>query len=292
MNAASFLDRVKSGKLLCDGAMGTQLMLAGMQPGECGEMMCIDKPDAVAAIHGRYAAAGCDLVTTNSFGATRTMLVRHGVDGRLAEINAAAVKVARQGAPSAVVLGDIGPFGDFLEPVGDVTPEQCVEIFAQQAAALREGGADGAIIETMSDAAEMALAIKAAHSVGDWPVIATYAFIRTNTGAFKTANGLSLQAAMDNAIEAGAHVVGANCGTSLTLPDYLDLARQLVMAAKNTPVILQPNAGSPAPGIQQAGPAEMGAIAAPLRKIGISILGGCCGTTPEHLAVMAAAWKS
>lgn len=294
MAQLGLLDRIRRGTVVCDGGMGTQLMARGMTPGTCSESWNASHAADVQAIHQAYRDAGCQLLTTNTFGGTRTSLDKHGFGEQVAQLNAAGATLARQAAGEAcLVLGDVGPFGDFLEPMGDTTPEQLLAIFTEQMQALKAGGADAIIIETMSDPNEVAIAIQAAKGVADWPVIATYAFAHAEAGTFRTMMGTSVRDAVTRAIEAGADVVGANCGTSLSLEDYVVLATQLVAAAGNTPVILQPNAGSPQTVdgklIYLAKPDEMADLARKLVKAGVKVIGGCCGTNPGHLAAMAAA---
>ena len=191
-------------------------------------------------------------------------------------------------------MADIGPFGGFLEPLGDTTTEQLAEIFTEQLAAMYGNGADGAIIETMSDASEIAVAIKAAKAVDSRPVIATYAFEKGGDN-FHTMMGTNAGDAMKAVIDAGADIVGSNCGTSLSLDDYLVLAKELVDAAGDTPVILQPNAGSPVivdgETVHTATPEDMAGIVGKLLDIGVRVIGGCCGTTPDHLRAMGVAMK-
>ncbi len=289
MKRSEFLDRLNRGILTCDGAMGTQLMAAGLAPGGCGETWNIDRPDAVGDVHRRYRAAGCDCVTTNTFGGSSAALDRHGKSADVARLNAAGAAVARSAAPGAIVLGDIGPFGGFLEPIGDTTESQAAEMFLAQAKALLEGGADAALVETMSDPAELAVAVRAARQAGDWAVIATYAFGRAD-GVFRTMMGTTVTDAVAAAIDAGADVVGTNCGTSLSLDDYADLAAELVAAAGSVPVIVQPNAGSPqtidGKLVYAATPRQMADLARKLKSLGVALIGGCCGTTPEHLKAM------
>ena len=281
--------------LLCDGAMGTQLIARGLPVGVSGETWNLDHAADVEAIHRSYVQAGCDLVTTNTFGASTPSLERHGLADKAAAINAAGARLARRAAgDGAFVLGDIGPFGGFLEPLGDMTPEALLAAFLAQAEALRQGGADGIIIETMVDPAELAVAVQAAKQASDWPVFATYAFGKADGDSFRTIMGTTVPEAVQAAIAAGADVVGANCGTALDLPDYLRLAESLVAAARPTatPVILQPNAGAPrlvdGKMVHPASPADMAGLIDPLRNLGLRVIGGCCGTGPEHLAAMAA----
>ncbi len=288
MNASDFLQRLNDTPLLCDGGMGTQLSLAGLAAGGCGVAWNVDNAAAVEAIHRRYAQAGCDLLTTNSFCGAGPSLALHGEEGRVADLNRAAARVARRAVTNGqLVLGDVGPFGGFIEPLGDTTPDEALAIFTQQIEALCEGGADAVIIETMSDAQELAAAVQAAKLVADWPVIATFCFQKAGD-RFVTLMGMEVKAAIQAAIDAGADVVGTNCGTALSLEDYVALARQIVQAAGDHPTIVQPNAGSP---IEQRGELHYAAspdgFAAAVEQIlaaGVRIVGGCCGTTPAHIA--------
>ena len=277
--------------LVCDGAMGTQLLASGLDSGECGMLWNSEHPEKVRGVHQAYRQAGCDFITTNTFGGSSFALARHDLSERMAELNRAGAQNARQVAgDSAWVLGDIGPFGDFLEPLGEMTAEELLSIFRVQAAALIEGGSDALLIETMVDPAEMEVAVAAVKACGSLPIIATYAFQKTGANEFRTMMGTSVEEAMERAIVAGAHVVGANCGTALSFPDYLELARQIVRVAGKTPVILQPNAGSPLfvgeQTVYNATPQDMAAIVMPLLDAGVRIIGGCCGTSPAHLAAM------
>jgi len=273
--------------------MGTQLMALGLAPGACGMLWNLERPEAVQSIHQAYRTAGCRLITTNSFGGSRTALALHGAAERVVEFNRAAAELAQAAAgPDGWVLGDVGPFGGFLEPLGEMTPEELEGIFSEQIAALASGGADAILIETMVDPAEVAVALNAAAQVvPDLPRIVTFAFQGTTPGTFRTLMGTSPELAVESAREAGAQIVGANCGTGLGFDDYLALARQLVAAADGMPVILQPNAGAPRMDGDcchyDATPAEFAAALAELRAAGVRIVGGCCGTTPDHLAAAA-----
>lgn len=295
MKPTNLLAALSTGPLLCDGAMGTQLFARGLMPGTCGELWNVERPDAVEAIHRAYRQAGCDLITTNTFGASGPSLDKHSLADRVESLNRAGAQAAvRAAGPEGWVLGDIGPFGGFLEPVGDTKPEELLEIFQRQAAALYAGGADAIIVETMSDPEELAIAVKAAKAATPQPVIATYAFGKAGQG-FRTMMGAAVDTAIRQAIDAGADVVGANCGTSLSLEDYLVLAEQIRQAAGDTPVILQPNAGSPhmveGKLVYPASPQEMANLVPALLKLGLRIIGGCCGTSPDHLRAMAGAMK-
>jgi 5-methyltetrahydrofolate--homocysteine methyltransferase len=293
MTRRSLLEELKVRVLLCDGAMGTQLQLRGMKPGECGELWNVSRPDDVRAIHAAYASAGCELITTNSFGGSAVALKRHGLESRVAEVNLAAAKLARDAAgESRWALGDIGPLGELVEPYGDISEDDACDAFAAQAGALAEGGVDALLVETMADPNELAIAVRAAKSAASQlPVLATFTFSRAG-GTFRTMMGTTVADAVAAAIDAGADVVGSNCGTSLSLDDYLDLAGELVKNAGKIPVILQPNAGSPREVngrlVYDATPQDMARVVPRFLESGIRILGGCCGTTPDHLASMRA----
>lgn len=252
-----------------------------------------ERPDDVGAVHSAYANAGCRLITTNSFGGTRSMLDRHGLGEHVGDWNRKAAALARKAAGAdGWVFGDVGPFGDFLEPMGDMTEDALLGIFGEQMSALVEGGADAILVETMSDPAEAAVGVRAAKSVCGLPVAVTYAFQKSGD-QFRTMMGTSANDAVSAALAAGADIVGANCGTDLNLDDYLALAAELKSAAGDAIVILQPNAGAPKSGPEgiryDATPEEMAATALRLRNAGVSIIGGCCGTTPAHLAAMSKA---
>ena len=258
------LEALATQLLCCDGAMGTQLMARGMTSGECGMLWNVNRPGDVKSVHDAYRSGGCDLITTNSFGG------------------------------SASVLGDVGPFGDFLDPLGDMMPDDLRVIFKEQIEALLEGGADAILVETMVDPAEAVVGVEAARLVSATiPVVVTYAFQKPSPGVFKTIMGTTVTEAVTRALDAGADIVGANCGTGLDLDDYVELGRQLVAAAAGKPVILQPNAGAPRTvgddTVYDASPEQMADTARRLMAAGVRIIGGCCGTTPDHLKAMAAA---
>lgn len=272
--------------------MGTQLMERGLTSGACGMLWNVDRPADVLAVHQAYRNAGCNLVTTNSFGGSRFALERHGLANRVAELNRAAAQIARQAAgDSGWVLGDVGPFGDFLEPVGDVTADDLRSAFRDQIAALLDGGADAVLVETMSDPAEAVVGVEAAKACNaKIPVIVTYSFQQTAANEFRTMMGTNVSEATHRAIAAGADIVGTNCGTGLSLDDYVALAKQLVAAAGETPVIVQPNGGAPhtqnGHTVYDATPEQMADTASRLLKARVRIVGGCCGTAPMHIAAM------
>jgi 5-methyltetrahydrofolate--homocysteine methyltransferase len=294
---------------LLDGAMGTQLFARGVEPGRCQDRLNVEAPEMVAQIHRAYLDAGCDAVLTNTFGANRCALARHGCADKVFDINRAGSQVARMAAgDERYVLGDIGPTGDFLEPLGMLKAEQVGEMFAEQAQGLREGGVDGFIIETMTALDELSLAIEAAQSAGGGlPVLASMSFDKggaglgssarnSATGApFRTMMGVDVPTAVSRMIALGVDAVGFNCGTA-SLAEYIELADAYVAAVQSSgrrvQVFAEPNAGRPelveGQAVYRVGPAEFAAACREIRAAGIPILGGCCGTSPEHIRAVAA----
>ena len=297
MSRPDFFATLKSRVLVNDGGMGTQLIAAGMPVGHCSELWNLERPDAIVDVHERYANAGCDLLTTNSFGGTRRSLMNHGCEDQVVSLNVAAAKLARQAAGDrAWVMGDVGPFGDFLEPLGTTTEAELMDLFIEQIAALKQGGADGINIETMSDPGEATVAVRAAKQVdAHWPVMASFCFQKSG-GAFRTMMGTDVDTAIKSLFDAGADVAGTNCGTDLSLDDYVVLAEQMVQAAGERPVVLSPNAGAPVmvdgQATYKATPEQMAGYVPKFLNAGVRVLGGCCGTTPAHLKAMAEVVKA
>lgn len=287
----------ESKPLLCDGAMGTQLIARGLRMGSCAEQWNIERPDDVRAIHLAYVAAGCDLITTNTFGGTPLALARHGLSNA-DEINRAGVRLAREAAATTgeYVLGDIGPIGELLEPYGEISLSAARDSFRKQAESLLQGGADALLIETMADPDEMAIALQACREVGgkETILIATATFGRAVAGEYRTMMGSSPLDCVTAASKAGANVVGCNCGTALTPDDYVSLATAFVQAsAGKAPVIVQPNAGAPHEREGQVSydstAQAMAELTKRLRATGVQVVGGCCGTSPDHLRAMRSA---
>jgi len=297
MKRPNLLEELAIRPLCCDGAMGTQLLARGLASGDCGMLWNVDRSADIRAVHDAYHRAGCELITSNSFGGSASVLDPHGLADRVVELNRAAARIACDAAgKSGWVLGDVGPFGGFLEPLGEMTEDELEGIFRKQIEGLLEGGAHAVLVETMSDPAEAAVGVKAAKSCDPMvPVIVTYAFQKTASGEFRTMMGTGVEDAVQSALEAGAQVVGANCGTSLDLDDYVELAKLIVAGANGAHVIIQPNAGAPRleaeRAVYDATPGQMAATAVRLLAAGVRIVGGCCGTSPEHLSAMSAAIK-
>jgi len=288
--SAVFVEVCTSRVLLGDGAMGTELQRAGLQAGQPGELWNLEQPARVEAIHRAYVDAGADLVLTNTFGANPWVLGRYALGGSLEAIARSAAELARRAVPPGVfVLGDIGPTGALLKPLGDATLEQFHGAFLRQAQALLAGGADGIIVETMSAIEEAVAAVRAARKAGAPFVIGSMAFDRTKDASFRTLMGVRPEFAARALVEAGAAIVGANCGTKMRVADFAQLTAAL-RSAVTCPVMIQPNAGRPelAGGqtVYRLSPAEFAGAMRAVVKAGARIVGGCCGTTPAHIAAV------
>jgi 5-methyltetrahydrofolate--homocysteine methyltransferase len=277
--------------ILLDGAMGTMLMASGLTSGAPPEEWNVDHPDRVRAVHRGYIQAGSRLILTNSFGCNRYRLKLHNLQERAFELNRAAAQNARQEADAAAWLvavgGSMGPTGELLEPMGELTVEGAKEAFAEQAAGLAEGGADVIWIETMSDLNEIKAAIEGARSATSLPIVATMTF---DTRGF-TMMGVSPKKAIEVLSGLDLLAIGANCGTG---PEELSVAIEQMRQA-NTQVLLvaKSNAGVPKWQNNQllydGTPQVMADYARHARDLGARLIGACCGSTPEHIHAMAAA---
>src|SRR6266403_1802222 len=284
----AFSERLAEGPLLCDGAMGTVLYARGVPLDACFDVLNLNNPRVVQAVHADYVAAGADAIETNTFGANRFKLAAQGVEAHLREINRRGVRLARDVRESAGrdvwVLGSIGPLGKYLEPLGTVTAAEGREAFREQAEALLEGGVDAFVVETFSDLAEIALAVEAIRAITDLPVIAQMAF--TDEGV--TFMGRSPADVARTLRALGVQALGANCSVgSSTLYDVLE---RMVAEAGGLPLAIQPNAGLPSRIgerlIYLSSPGYMADYAGRMVEAGARLVGGCCGTTPQHTAAM------
>jgi len=279
---------VRERRLVCDGAMGTQLMLAGLESGQCGELWNLTHPERVLAIQRRYAEAGADCLITNTFGGSRITLQRHGVAGDARAINQAAVRIAREAfaGRAGYVLGDIGPVGAILEPYGDLSQAEAQLALEEQASALVEGGVDAIIIETQTSLDELGLAIDAAKAAGARSIIASLAYdLSADKTFYVTMMGVFPEKAAAFAEEKGAHFVALNCGTGMDMAGAAVVA-EIYRAHCQLPAMVQPNAGLPVlergKAVYKQSPADM-VIALPAAlAAGAMIVGSCCGSTPEH----------
>ncbi|MFZ0159588.1 MAG: homocysteine S-methyltransferase family protein [Kineosporiaceae bacterium] len=285
---------------LFDGGMGTLLQERGLEGGAPGELWNVERPEVILTAHREYAAAGADVLTTNTFGGTRPRLDLHGLGDRGRELNLAGARLARVVADEqaaagrrVLVAGGVGPTGELLEPVGELTEDGAVAVFAEQLAALVEGGIDLVLIETLSDLTELRAAVRAAHEVAaDLPVIATMSF-DTN---LRTMMGVRPAAAVAAAAELGLDGVGANCGRG---PGEMEQIMAEMVRARTEAgldglrLLAQSNAGLPRLRgdrfVYDADPQQLAAHAVALRDLGVELVGACCGSTPAHIAAMGAA---
>jgi len=288
MNQPSLLEALLTRRLVCDGAMGTQLMLAGLESGACGEAWNLTHPERVLGIQRRYAEAGADCIISNTFGGSRIMLRRHGHENELAALNAAAVRITREafGDRAGYVLGDIGPLGALLEPYGELTEAEARSALEEQAVALVQAGADAIIIETQTGLEELGLAIDAAKEAKAPCIIASLAYDLSMDGTFyKTMMGISPEQAAEFVQERGAHIVALNCGTGMDMKGAAMVGR-LYQQSCSLPVMVQPNAGLPVlenlKAVYKQLPADMAKDVPEVLATGVSIIGSCCGSTPDH----------
>lgn len=281
------------GVVVGDGAMGTMLQDSGLDDGGSPELWNVEHPDRVAAILEAYAAAGSQLITTNTFGGSRPRLQMHDLQDRVHELNKAGAEVARSVAdryPGVFVLGDIGPSGELMEPMGTLTMDSAKELFAEQIAGLVDGGVDAILIETMSDLSEVEAAVRAAQEVAPGlPIIATMSF-DTN---LRTMMGVKPAVAVTTIGALGVTVVGANCGRGTD--EMRIIAAEMVQARAEGErddllLITQSNAGLPRLQgdvfVYDGTPDELAKFAVQMRDSGIDVIGACCGSTPEHIRAM------
>jgi len=308
MSRISLKERIHQGLFLLDGAMGTQLFARGIEAGMCNDYLNIESPDIVFNIHQAYLEAGSDAVLTNTFGANKYALARHGLADKVSEINKKAAQIARRAAgEQKYVLGDIGPSGDFLEPLGNLKAEECKEAFTEQTKTLSAEGVDGLIIETMTALDEAAFAIEAVKSVcGDLPVFASMAFDRAGEN-YRTMMGVDVETAVSKISSLGVDAIGFNCGTA-TLQEYIELAEKFVSAIRaseqtrvtghgaRVTILAEPNAGKPelvdGKAVYKVSPEDFAVAMEKIHSIGISIIGGCCGTSPAHIKAVAKKLKA
>ena len=285
------LERLADGEILIsDGAMGTFLQAKGLQPGESPEAWCVSHPDAVKSIAEAYITAGSDIVETDSFGGTSYKQKEFGLDDKVVEFNKAAAKLAKDAmGDKGYVAASVGPTGQIVyDEGGMVTEEDLYNSFKEQIVALAEGGADALCIETMSSVAEAVQAIKAAKENTNLPVICTFTF-EPGARGFRTMMGVDPERAAKEAVEAGADIIGANCGNGIA--NMIEITRELRAAAPNTPILIHANAGMPVfeDGVTvfKDTPQDMACRVKELIAAGANIIGGCCGTTPDHISAMA-----
>jgi len=283
------LERVRRGEVLVgDGAWGTQLMARGLKPGECPEAVNLDRSQLLVEIARLYVEAGAELITTNTFGGSPLKLALYGLAARTEEVNRRAVEAAREAtAGRAYVSASVGPCGRLLKPYGDTEPDEVAAGFARQVRALAAAGADAICVETMTDLREATLAVRAAKAEAPHlPVIATMTFDPTPRGYF-TIMGVTVEQAAAGLAEAGADLVGSNCGNGIER--MVEIA-EVLSGTTSLPLVIQSNAGLP---VNRGGeivypetPEYMAERARRLLDLRVAIIGGCCGTGPEHIRAL------
>jgi len=277
---------VEPGVLIADGATGTFLQQAGLPRGVAPERWNLENPEAILLLHKSYLDAGAQLILTNSFGGNRYRLAGHGLAQQVREINLIAAQLARRSAgTTAWVLGDIGPLGQLLAPLGPVSYEDAVAAFSEQATALAEGGVDAILIETMSDLEEAKAAVEGARRASNLPVLVTMSFDTHG----RTMMGVAPAQAAHELWGLGVDVIGANCGRSL--PENLEAIRAMREAEPQAVLMAKPNAGLPRTEGDvlhyEVTPEIMADYALQFVALGVKIFGGCCGSTPEHIRAVA-----
>ena len=278
---------LESGRILIsDGAWGTFLQAKGLKAGECPELWNLEHPDEVFNIAKSYIEAGSNMIETNSFGGSSIKLKHYGLADKAYEINRAAAAISKKAAgDNHFVLGSIGPTGKILM-MGEITDRELFSSFTEQAVALTDGGANAIVIETMSDIEEARQAIRAARENTNLEIICTMTFEKTKSGEFRTMMGFSPTDMVNQLLREGVDVIGANCGNGFK--DMIGIVQEIRSVEKNIPVLIHANAGIP---VYQEGktvfpesPEEMASYVLPVVNAGVNIIGGCCGTTPEHIS--------
>jgi 5-methyltetrahydrofolate--homocysteine methyltransferase len=269
--------------------MGTQLHARGLAPGECPEKWCLDKPGLVRSVHQAYRDAGSLIVETNTFGGNRYKLSHYGLGADAEAINRAGAALAREVAgDTQYVMASMGPTGLFMEPYGDETEAAFYEAFAEQARAFEAGGADAVIVETMMAIEECCVAVRAVRENTGLTCLASFTFDPQPDGGYASMMGVTPEQFAEQAQAAGAQIIGANCGTG---PDHMIAIIGRLRAVTKAPLIAMPNAGMPelvcGETVFPESPEEMASKVGRLVAAGASIIGGCCGTTPAHIAALA-----
>jgi 5-methyltetrahydrofolate--homocysteine methyltransferase len=283
-----FLEKLQAGKVLvADGATGTNLHKMGLKPGIVPEDLVFDQPEMIQKLESAFVDAGSDIILTCTFGGTRLRMKESKYADRVTELNSLAVKIAREAASTrdrVLVAGSIGPTGLLMKPFGPLTPEEAGSVFTEQVEGLLTGGVDLLIIETMFAFNEADAAFKSARALTDLPIVVSFSYDR----GMRTMMGVKPAEVIKHYKEMGAILVGANCGTSLE--NMEKIAQEYAATEPGFPLWIKPNAGLPrmvdGNTVFDVIPEQMGAYAKKYIGIGARVVGGCCGTTPEHVAAI------
>ena len=280
------IQEIAKGKVLVsDGAWGTFLQKKGLTPGECPEVWNITRPDDVLDIAQSYIDAGADMIETNSFGGNLYKLKNYGLEHLVFKLNKAAAEISRKAAGTDhLVLGSVGPTGKLLL-MEEVTEDELYNAFKEQSEALEAGGADAIVIETMTDLEEARIAVKAAKENTACEVICTMTFDKILSGEFRTMMGISPTEMTEVLVEAGASVIGANCGNGIA--DMIGIVKEIRQVNTSIPILIHANAGLPhycnGETTFPESPTDMASRVKEIIAAGATIIGGCCGTTPDHI---------
>ena len=274
--------------IVADGATGTSYQALGLEIGTAPEEWLFEAPERVIEVHRAFVDAGSDLILTNTFGATPLRLQHTPLAGRVHDVNVRAVELAREAAGDrALVAGSLGPTGHLFEPLGPLTRAECVDNYEAQGAALADGGADVLVLETFFALDEALAAVEGVRRASVLPLVASFSFDQGT----RTMMGLSPTEAAEAVLSLGVAAIGANCGKSLAEADVV--VAELLAAAGDVPVWAKPNAGVPKivgdQILYEAGPDDLAAHARAYADEGARVVGGCCGSTPEHVAAIARA---
>lgn len=277
--------------LISDGACGTMLQAAGLTSDDCPEEWNISHPDEVQAVAKAYAQAGSDMVLSDTFGGSGCKLKKMGFGDKVVEFNTAGVKNSL--AAGVIVAGSVGPTGEFIEPLGDMTAEEIQAVFAEQIGAMIDAGVQAICVETMSSVEEAAAAVRASKAIDpSIDVIVTFTFDASPNG-FRTMMGVSPEMAVTAMVEAGADVIGSNCGNGIEA--MIEITRAF-RAVTDLPILIHANAGVPelvdGQTVFRQSPEDFSAKVPELVAAGANIVGGCCGSTPAHISAMKAAIES
>ncbi len=286
---ARLLDELNAGKImLCDGAMGTELHGKGLAFGACPEGWNLSHPELVRDVCLEYIAAGSDIVETNTLGGTHFRLSHFGLANRVLDINRTSAELAKDAAGrDHYVFGSVGPTGQLMKPFGGRNESELIAAFSEQIESLVQGGIDAVCIETQISLDEALAATKAARQTTHVPVVVTMTFNKTAAGEFRTIMGESVGMVVERLSAAGVDVLGSNCGWG---PDQMLELCQQFRPLTDLPLMFQPNAGLPSVKdghtLFQASPTELADACTQLCRAGANIIGGCCGTTPNHIKSM------
>ena len=284
---SKLLEQIRKGRILVsDGAWGTFLHKKGLKPGECPELWNVERSGDIFDIARSYVVAGADMIETNSFGGNCFKLANYGLEDRVYELNKSAAEISKRAAGSEIfVLGSVGPTGKMLI-TEEVTTAELYEAFKEQSIALEAGGADAIVIETMTDLEEARIAVKAASENTSCEVICTMTFDKDPGTGFHTMMGVSPEEMTRTLVEAGASIIGANCGNGIA--DMIDIVKDIREFNTDIPVLIHANAGMPVYSNGETtfpeSPELMAGRVKEIIEAGTNIIGGCCGTTPEHIA--------